>query len=207
MPPRPAQCEKTLSLLQSYSGDARAGDYDDCGACPCADCAQLAAAASAASARGGGKEAAAHVRARAAMPLQRLRAEAEAAVHASLAANNSESTVNTTEANQSLAAPSEPEAAPEARFARGWLPASLPASAAGAFELELTRALLRWFKNEHFTWVNALPCVNCGGKDTVSQGVEQPNAWEQTKGASRTELYACPRCPGTCRRQASNKLS
>eukprot|EP00003_Mantamonas_plastica_P028217 TRINITY_DN62_c0_g1_i3.p1 TRINITY_DN62_c0_g1~~TRINITY_DN62_c0_g1_i3.p1 ORF type:complete len:688 (+),score=218.59 TRINITY_DN62_c0_g1_i3:772-2835(+) len=61
------------------------------------------------------------------------------------------------------------------------------------FNDELMRQLLRWYKEEFFTWVNAPPCDNCGS-DTEMQGMTAPFQNELTFGASRVELYRCNSC-------------
>ena len=52
------------------------------------------------------------------------------------------------------------------------------------------KALLRYFKTEFFTWVNAPPCARCGG-ETEMTGVAAPSEEERSKGAGRTEVYRC----------------
>ncbi|KAF3918336.1 hypothetical protein ABW21_db0207184 [Orbilia brochopaga] len=54
------------------------------------------------------------------------------------------------------------------------------------------RALLRWFKRVFFTWVDCPTCPNCGTK-TELQGLTPPNPDEIARGATRTELYRCPK--------------
>ncbi|KAK6347225.1 Peptide-N(4)-(N-acetyl-beta- glucosaminyl)asparagine amidase [Orbilia brochopaga] len=54
------------------------------------------------------------------------------------------------------------------------------------------RALLRWFKRVFFTWVDCPICPNCGTK-TELQGLTPPNPDEIARGATRTELYKCPK--------------
>ncbi|KAK6333136.1 Peptide-N(4)-(N-acetyl-beta- glucosaminyl)asparagine amidase [Orbilia javanica] len=54
------------------------------------------------------------------------------------------------------------------------------------------RALLRWFKRTFFTWVDCPICPNCGTK-TELQGLTPPNPDEIVRGATRTELYKCPK--------------
>ncbi|KAF3909672.1 hypothetical protein AA313_de0207933 [Arthrobotrys entomopaga] len=54
------------------------------------------------------------------------------------------------------------------------------------------RALLRWFKRVFFTWVDCPVCPNCRTK-TELQGLTPPNQDEIVRGATRTELYKCPK--------------
>ena len=56
-------------------------------------------------------------------------------------------------------------------------------------------ALLRWFKDDFFTWVNAPPCARCGGA-TAGAGMAAPTADEAAGGASRVEAYRC--CDAGC---------
>ncbi len=55
------------------------------------------------------------------------------------------------------------------------------------------KGLLRYFKTEFFTWVNAPPCSRCGA-GTEMQRVRPPSEEERRKGASRTEIYRCASC-------------
>lgn len=57
----------------------------------------------------------------------------------------------------------------------------------------LTRALLRWFRADFFTWVDALPCSSCGGEGRLVGRVE-PNMDERRFRASVVELHACGKC-------------
>ncbi|ODQ51682.1 peptide-N(4)-(N-acetyl-beta-glucosaminyl)asparagine amidase [Saitoella complicata NRRL Y-17804] len=55
------------------------------------------------------------------------------------------------------------------------------------------RALMAWFKNDFFTWVNSPACSRCQG-ETQGQGAGQPTDQERRDGAGRTEVYWCPHC-------------
>ncbi|KAF3936587.1 hypothetical protein ABW19_dt0206624 [Dactylella cylindrospora] len=54
------------------------------------------------------------------------------------------------------------------------------------------RALLRWFKRIFFTWVDCPICPNCSTK-TELQGLTPTTPDEVARGATRTELYKCPK--------------
>lgn len=57
----------------------------------------------------------------------------------------------------------------------------------------LVLALLNWFKNSFFKWVDAPACRGCGGK-TNAVGSIQPTAEELRYGGNRVENYKCPSC-------------
>lgn len=70
-----------------------------------------------------------------------------------------------------------------------------------AYEDRLVRELLRWFKEDFFTWVNKDTCL-CGNTDQnkIQQlGVLQPLAEERRYGAGTVEMYKCDVCGKTYR--------
>ena len=62
------------------------------------------------------------------------------------------------------------------------------------FQEGLMKSLLRWYKSEYFSWVNAPSCDRCHGA-TESRGHTPPTADEAEGGATRVEAYEC----GVCR--------
>ena len=58
------------------------------------------------------------------------------------------------------------------------------------YQDHVIKALLRWFKESFFTWVNSPPCSLCSA-ETKGIGATRPNSDEATRGAGRTELYRC----------------
>lgn len=68
----------------------------------------------------------------------------------------------------------------------------------GCRDAALARALLAWFKNDFFTWVDALPCWSCGGEGRVVGHVE-PTPAERKYRASVVELHACVKCGSSVR--------
>jgi peptide-N4-(N-acetyl-beta-glucosaminyl)asparagine amidase len=52
------------------------------------------------------------------------------------------------------------------------------------------KALLKWFKDEFFTWVDTLPCERCGAK-TTHGGSAEPSAQDLHSDAARVELHRC----------------
>ena len=57
----------------------------------------------------------------------------------------------------------------------------------------LVMELLRWFKKEFFSWVNCLPCRQCGG-ETQTAGSLSPSAEDTRWGAQRVESHYCQTC-------------
>ncbi|KAM3928066.1 peptide-N(4)-(N-acetyl-beta-glucosaminyl)asparagine amidase [Leptodactylus fuscus] len=57
----------------------------------------------------------------------------------------------------------------------------------------LTLELLRWFKEEFFTWVDSLPCSRCGGQTQARESLN-PSADELQWGANRVENHYCNQC-------------
>ena len=53
--------------------------------------------------------------------------------------------------------------------------------------------LLRWFKKEFFSWVNSLPCSQCGG-ETKAAGSLSPSTEDTHWGAQRVESHYCHLC-------------
>ncbi|KAK9321801.1 hypothetical protein V1517DRAFT_325425 [Lipomyces orientalis] len=57
----------------------------------------------------------------------------------------------------------------------------------------LIRAVLKWFREDFFTWVNEPACTNCSGA-TAAIGATAPTPQELGEGAGRVELYECKVC-------------
>ncbi|XP_072303452.1 peptide-N(4)-(N-acetyl-beta-glucosaminyl)asparagine amidase [Eucyclogobius newberryi] len=53
--------------------------------------------------------------------------------------------------------------------------------------------LLRWFKQDFFSWVDCLPCSRCGGK-THNTGSLSPSTEDLRWGAQRVENHFCQTC-------------
>lgn len=58
------------------------------------------------------------------------------------------------------------------------------------YQDHLIKALLKWFKEEFFQWVNAPSCSSCAS-ETEGMGACAPDANEGRRGAGRVELYRC----------------
>ncbi|XP_053190248.1 peptide-N(4)-(N-acetyl-beta-glucosaminyl)asparagine amidase [Scomber japonicus] len=57
----------------------------------------------------------------------------------------------------------------------------------------LVLELLRWFKQDFFSWVDCLPCSRCGGK-TQNNGSLSPSTDDLRWGAQRVENHYCQSC-------------
>uniref|UniRef100_UPI003AAFA20A peptide-N(4)-(N-acetyl-beta- glucosaminyl)asparagine amidase n=1 Tax=Centroberyx gerrardi TaxID=166262 RepID=UPI003AAFA20A len=57
----------------------------------------------------------------------------------------------------------------------------------------LVLELLRWFKQDFFSWVDRLPCSRCGGK-TQNAGSVSPTTDDLRWGAQRVENHYCQTC-------------
>ncbi|KAI8908714.1 hypothetical protein DFJ77DRAFT_127330 [Powellomyces hirtus] len=73
------------------------------------------------------------------------------------------------------------------------------------FHDHLVKALLRWFKNEYFTWVNSPPCQHCQSPTTAVGGVN-PTPEEIRYQCGRVELYKCNLCHKETRFPRYNNL-
>jgi hypothetical protein len=123
-------------------------------------------------------------RARDVIPIAALRAEAaaahnaaaEAAAQAAAAADKESSTLVTSD---------------EERAAAASAAAAVAAAAAMSLRDRELRALLRWFKQDFFTWVNAPPCDQCGAATTGVGAVAPSTDDEVRHKAGVVELYKC----------------
>ncbi|TPX33762.1 hypothetical protein SmJEL517_g03456 [Synchytrium microbalum] len=61
------------------------------------------------------------------------------------------------------------------------------------FQEELMKAMLKWYKNDFFKWVNAPECEYCNSA-TQSFGMASPTPEETKWQADRVELYECTVC-------------
>ncbi|XP_075683299.1 peptide-N(4)-(N-acetyl-beta-glucosaminyl)asparagine amidase [Rhinoderma darwinii] len=57
----------------------------------------------------------------------------------------------------------------------------------------LTLELLRWFKEQFFSWVNSLPCSQCKGQTEAKESLS-PSADDLRWGAGRVENHFCNKC-------------
>ncbi|KAG2432742.1 hypothetical protein HYH02_012876 [Chlamydomonas schloesseri] len=76
------------------------------------------------------------------------------------------------------------------------------ADSTAAEEDLLAQQLLAWFKCDFFSWVDTLPCPRCGSGGTHSDGaLVQPLPEDLAHGAQRVELHRCrrPGCGGSVR--------
>lgn len=135
-------------------------------------------------------------KARAAVPIARLKATACAALLAGCM-----------QPMQPAGAGEEEEASPRGdasslRLHAAAPPATTPPPAAPAPPLcyhdAFLIALLRWWKDEHFEWVNSPACERCGGA-TQHSGMAPPTPEEARFGAGRVEAYACGSCGAATR--------
>ena len=77
--------------------------------------------------------------------------------------------------------------------ARSVIPETIQAIEDQATQL---KALLAWFKQDFFSWVDVPSCSSCGndGKNLEPQAAGEPTQEEVEGGASRVEVYRCPNC-------------
>lgn len=62
----------------------------------------------------------------------------------------------------------------------------------------LVLELLRWFKQDFFSWVNSLPCIRCAGPTQNSTSL-QPTPDDLRWGAQRVENHYCQSCKHSTR--------
>src|SRR5690606_27499008 len=63
---------------------------------------------------------------------------------------------------------------------------------------EFVKSLLKWFKNEYFTWCDKPICVKCNIRSEHYIETQTPNEDENKWHCSRTEVYKC-KCGNLCR--------
>ncbi|KAG8940232.1 Peptide-N(4)-(N-acetyl-beta- glucosaminyl)asparagine amidase [Tulasnella sp. 424] len=68
--------------------------------------------------------------------------------------------------------------------------ASVQANEVPGYEDGLANALVKWFKDNYFKWIDPVKCPRCGGK-TVLREMGAPTAEETQGGAGRVEVHAC----------------
>lgn len=68
-----------------------------------------------------------------------------------------------------------------------------PGTPPAAVDDLVVKSMLRWFKQDFFSWVNNAPCSTCGNSSTSSAGMAEPTAAERPH-AGRVELYNCDVC-------------
>lgn len=69
----------------------------------------------------------------------------------------------------------------------------------------VVRELVKWFKHDFFTWVNAPKCDECGG-ESEARGMVQPTEEEKYFGAGRVEYYQCKSCSSFIRFPRYNSI-
>ncbi|KAI8995861.1 hypothetical protein BC832DRAFT_595869 [Gaertneriomyces semiglobifer] len=57
----------------------------------------------------------------------------------------------------------------------------------------LVIALMRWFRNDYFSWMNEPSCIRCRNS-TINKGQRPPEAEDLKYGCSRVEVYHCASC-------------
>lgn len=67
--------------------------------------------------------------------------------------------------------------------------------------------LLKWFKQDYFTWVNSPPCENCAESDIEFVRREASSPEELRYDASGTEVHQCKKCGQEIRFPRYNDLA